>query len=453
MNQPQFIKNLPVPVRMLFRPMLLISLGLHALVLMLPTSFDPNKAQPPKKEDAIKITKLPPAVKPSPETSPQSSPQPTTQPILQRSQSTPRQTTTNIPQSTVPSRYQEPRYQQTPYSQQQQRPIPQEPRSQQLPYSHQQQQLIPEEPGSQQAPYSHQQQQLIQEVNQPEPTSNQQESPPPENPISPQPKNNPPQTSEIPDPSREFFEKFPRYPGATPGSAAVLRQDFEEAAYIFHTEDDLQTVAAKFEKELLPNDDFSRPKTKTNSDDFKVYEVSTDSGDETKYLHLISKDGKIAIYLESDEYSLNELMELKIEDNREYFFFSSHISTAIGEIAKTHNLEDFDSEEERNLLNEKDIFDDKIFNFTSAKKTRSSDVTPKDIAKSLDEQLQISNKQLEADQKFEKLSEEGQYGKGNLLYLVKNSKFKSYVTLAPATDDQGQRITVIILSQEDPRKN
>ncbi|NES22217.1 MAG: hypothetical protein F6K41_25670 [Symploca sp. SIO3E6] len=473
MNQPHFLKKLPVPVRMLFRPMLLISLGLHAVVLMSPTLPNWRKVEPLKKEEAIKVTKLPPAVEPSPEASPQLSPQPTTQSSSQRSQptsersqptsprtttnipqSTSPQATTNIPQPTVPRTYPKPIYQQ---------PIYQQPTYQTPTY---------QTPTYQQQPYSPEPKKVVKEVNQPEQNSNQQEPQVPENqtpenqtpenqsPENQSPENQTPspttnnQTQNPPaDPSIEFFEKFPRYPDAAQGSGGVLRPGFEEAAYLFNTEDDWQAVAAKFEKELLPNDDFASPQEVTDTDDFKVYKVSTATGDETKYLHLIANDGKVAIYLESDKYSLNQLMELKIEDNPEYLLFTLYVSSAISKTKdKDELLEDFDKD--LDLLNDKEIFTQGSFDLDNARKTKSSSVKPRDIVESLNKNLQVVNSKskLEEDQQIEELSEVGKYGNDNLLYLVKNSKFSSYVTLAPAKNHQGEPITVMILSDQDPRR-
>ncbi|NER24056.1 MAG: hypothetical protein F6J96_25800 [Symploca sp. SIO1C2] len=448
MNQPHFLKKLPIPVRMLFRPMLLISLGLHAVVLMLPTSLNWTKVEPLEKEEAIKVTKLPPAVKPSPEASPQSSPQPTTQPRIEKSQSTSPRSTANIPQPKEPRTYQKPTYQQPTY-----------------------QQPVYRQPTYQQKPYSLEENKVIQEVNQPEPNSNPQEpqlpenktpenktpenkipeNKTPENQPTPPTNNNP--TQNPPDPSIKFFEEFPRYPDASQGSAGLLRPEFEEAAYLFNTEDDWQAVTAKFEQELLPNDDFARPQEVTDADGFKVYKVSTATGDETKYLHLIAKDGKVAIYLESEEYDLSQLKELKIEDNKEYQEFVSSLSFAIEFTKLEYSLENFDSEQDLDLLNEKEIFTQDTFDFQIARKTNSSSVKPKDLVTSLNTHLQSLNSELEEEQKIEDLSEVGKYGNENLLYLVKNSKFKSYVTLAPAKNDQGEPITVMILSDQDPRQN
>jgi hypothetical protein len=77
MNQPYSKRNLPFPLWVL---MLLVSLGLHGLVLMMPIPSDPRKAQLPK-QAKIKITQLPTfASPPSLKLSPQPSPQPASSP-------------------------------------------------------------------------------------------------------------------------------------------------------------------------------------------------------------------------------------------------------------------------------------------------------------------------------------------------------------------------------------
>lgn len=54
------LKNLPAPIQLLIKPMLLISLGLHGLLLLVPTSSEENPILA-KKEEAVKITQLPDA--------------------------------------------------------------------------------------------------------------------------------------------------------------------------------------------------------------------------------------------------------------------------------------------------------------------------------------------------------------------------------------------------------
>jgi hypothetical protein len=87
MKPLDFLKNLPAPAQMLFRPMLMISLLLHGVLLMLPIPSEQEKPKLPRKEARVKITQLPTPV-PSPKSSPQSSSKPNPQPSSQLSQST-----------------------------------------------------------------------------------------------------------------------------------------------------------------------------------------------------------------------------------------------------------------------------------------------------------------------------------------------------------------------------
>ena len=87
MKPLDFLKNLPAPARMLFRPMLMISLLLHGVLLMLPIPSEQEKPKLPRKEARVKITQLPTPV-PSPKSSPQFSSKPNPQPSSQLSQST-----------------------------------------------------------------------------------------------------------------------------------------------------------------------------------------------------------------------------------------------------------------------------------------------------------------------------------------------------------------------------
>lgn len=52
-------KSLPAPLRVLFHPLLLVTIGLHALILFVPLRSE-QKAEPPKEEkkEAVKITQL-----------------------------------------------------------------------------------------------------------------------------------------------------------------------------------------------------------------------------------------------------------------------------------------------------------------------------------------------------------------------------------------------------------
>lgn len=63
-------KKMQLPWRSLIRPMLLASVGLHALILFFPTGSDKPKTEKPKEEEAIKLTQLAPknktVVRPAP---------------------------------------------------------------------------------------------------------------------------------------------------------------------------------------------------------------------------------------------------------------------------------------------------------------------------------------------------------------------------------------------------
>ncbi len=118
MNAPYPLKKLPAPLQGLIRPMLLISLVLHGLVMLVPV---PDKEASPKKEEkSVKVTQLPtttspPTIKRSPQPSPKPAPpkavtpitrqpvlanRPRPQPIVQAPRSRPVQST---PSTIAPS--------------------------------------------------------------------------------------------------------------------------------------------------------------------------------------------------------------------------------------------------------------------------------------------------------------------------------------------------------------
>lgn len=83
MNQLNFLKNLPTPVRMLIRPMLYVSLGLHGLFLLIPiASNSPSNSAAEEPEERVALSQLAPSPSPSP-TLP--TPQPTPSPTVQSS--------------------------------------------------------------------------------------------------------------------------------------------------------------------------------------------------------------------------------------------------------------------------------------------------------------------------------------------------------------------------------
>lgn len=100
------LKNLPPSLQAWFRPMLLISLGFHGLLLTLPMPQQPKlEPLPPKKAEKVKITTLLAASSPSPKASPKpflNALQPTPKPTPKRVIPPPQQRVTSPPPVPIP---------------------------------------------------------------------------------------------------------------------------------------------------------------------------------------------------------------------------------------------------------------------------------------------------------------------------------------------------------------
>jgi hypothetical protein len=97
MAQTYFLKNVPSPLRSLIRPMLVLSLGLHALILFVPLQGEKQPEPLKEEEKQVKITQLP-TVRPSPKPAAVKRRAPT------RKITTPRRTTTATPPAVAPTR-------------------------------------------------------------------------------------------------------------------------------------------------------------------------------------------------------------------------------------------------------------------------------------------------------------------------------------------------------------
>jgi hypothetical protein len=64
MTQPRFWKNLPAPLRLLLRPWVIVSVGLHVLFLLMPLP-DRSSSELPISEEPIQITELPASTPPA----------------------------------------------------------------------------------------------------------------------------------------------------------------------------------------------------------------------------------------------------------------------------------------------------------------------------------------------------------------------------------------------------
>ncbi|HEY9833000.1 MAG TPA: hypothetical protein V6D26_20780 [Stenomitos sp.] len=434
MKSLDFLKKLPTPARMVFRPMLMMSLVLHGVVLMLPISLDIKKSELPKKEATVKITKLALAVKSSSQIAPQSSLKPTLQlnpherqinlrPTFQERQVnlpvTPQERQVNSPKIIVT------------------RPVPQTNPS---PSQSINQKLANSDTSKtkelqENSTTSKESTQTSQDSTQRSQDSTQKSK------ESTQTSQDSTQEPTVPQKIINFFATFPRYPGAEKGSGGVLRPDFENATYIFHTDNNLENVAAKFEKELLPTENFTRPKLIHNEDDFKTYEVSNSTGTETNYLHLIFKYNKTAIYLEKQNYTLAQLINEQTEERKNQLL-GGYIVAVIEGIKPQYKLDNFNPANDFDRLDEKDKFKAQKFDLKHAKKTTGDNpVSEEKLISSLETQLKLLN--------FDSLSPEGKYGTSTV-YKAKQGTSETYLVLAPAKDEQGKPITVIILSEEKP---
>jgi len=390
MNQSYFLKNLPAPLQFWVRPMLLISLGLHGILMATPMPSQRKPEAPKKEPEKVKITQLPttsssPAPKPSPVV-------PKPKPSLVLRQPNPpqpnpiiRQPTTVIPPVTTTKSIPRPTPSPTP---EQAKPSP-----------------SPEQA-------------------KPSPSPEQAKpSPSPEPSTTPEPTPNPA--------TQNPFADFPIYPNTQGGSLGLLSGDTDKSAR--NTTDGLDTVVAFYNKEL-PARKFNPKPLPTDDPNLKIYEVSKDGG-EFQFLHLISKDGKTVIVLASQQITdLKILKDAQTRSPEEITFYDNVLkplendenlilnSVEPGDIAKIPEANKF--------------ADPNKFEF----RTKTGKLAPK----SPQELFSIYEAQL-SQNGFTQISPEASYG-GGLTYKVTQGNFKIYIYFVVNTDNN----TVVILSKDSP---
>jgi hypothetical protein len=196
-----------------------------------------------------------------------------------------------------------------------------------------------------------------------------------------------------------------------------------------------------FEKDILPTENFTRPKPIRDEANFKTYEVSNSTGSEKNYLYLIFKDEKTVIYLEKENYTLAQLIKEQTEERKNQLL-GGFIMVGIEQIKPQYKLDNFNPANDFDRLEEKEKFKAQKFDLKHAKKTTADNpVSEEKLISSLENQLKLFN--------FESLSPEGKYGTSTV-YKAKQGTSETYLVLAPAKDEQGKPITVIILSEEKP---
>lgn len=419
MNQSYFLKNLPAPLQFWIRPMLLISLALHGLLLAIPMPSE-KKHPPAKKEpEKVKITQLPttPSLS-APKATPSAAvPKPKTSPVVVPPKPSPvvaspirprfqpiRQAALDIPPIPPVS----PRAKVIPRPQPQATPEPKKLLPTPLPTSAQ----TPPSPTAVETPPSSTPAQMP-----PSPTAL--ETPPSSTPA-------PTPDSTVKDPNADF----PIYPNAQSGSVGLLAGEIDKAAR--HTADGLDQVVAFYSKEL-PARKFN-PQPLTDEADLKVYQVSKEGGT-PQYLHLISKDGKTVILLASQQVpDLKSLKSAEARSNEEIAFYDSVLKPLENDenlalaAFEPSDIAKFPQPDKFNNLNK--------FEFRS-KTVPFKPMSPEELFAQVEARLSQSG--------FTQISKEAPYG-GGLTYKISQGNFTRYLFLVPTSDNR----TIVILSKDSP---
>jgi hypothetical protein len=364
------------PINLLIRPWFYLAVGLHAALLMLPTQWEFKKSQLPKEEDVVKITRIrgsdaKDASQSSAPPFPSSTPTPQPPPRSSQRQEVPaRLTAARSPELRLNAESQE------------------RERSE---------------------------------------TSSEPENDRPSSGTSPKKQT----TSEPTNPPDDFFENFPKYPNVRKGSGGVLRPEFENG-YVFNTGDSLETVVAKFERELLPPSPF-RWENRTNESNFRVYQVFRSSDDESKFLHLIFEENKTVLYLESQLYSLEDLKNAKTEPMND-------LKTAeiLLVFLKSGNLLD-KNEDAINQIVHPELFDRSGFTFYVPQ------TQPIDFS-SVDNFIAALEKNLKKEDTTYEMRKVSDYQEG-MLYKLTQENSHIYLIFVPTKEQK----TVIVMSPNDPR--
>ncbi|MEQ9485034.1 hypothetical protein [Coleofasciculus sp. F4-SAH-05] len=276
MKSPELLKNLPTPVHKVWRPMLLVSLVLHGIVLILPVPSTWEKSEP---EEQVKVTQLP-SLSPSPKSSVNSAEAPTAQTSPTPNQPTPfvsafssKPTINSFPDPIQPTPDFSPTIEFSPG-------IWGNPKSSPSP-----------SPSS-----SKDETQTIEEKN----TDQTLDSGIDTNDVN------------VEDPLEKFLTNFPFPEEAAIGSLGILTGEADTSAR--HVQQPLGQVIKYYSKEL-PDRNYTLANPSIDEPDFKVYRVSQD--DVSQYLHLILKGENTIISLSKTQLDRADLPELTAEKAEE----------------------------------------------------------------------------------------------------------------------------------------
>lgn len=358
--------------------MLLVALGLHGIVLMLPISSDVDKPEPPEK--LIKITQLP-TTQPSPKSSPHSSPKPTLRTTPQPSPLIRRQPTQQLANPII--------LQATPSQNKRSQPETS-------------QQDSRESSSSKSKPTSQESESQKPQSSQ-SPTSNSEDNSKPSNDED---------KTKVKDPLEEFLKNFPFPPNAIVGSLGVLSQDADASAH--HVNQQLLQVLKYYSKELPPKEYTLTSTPVTDDVDLKIYQVS--KGTVSQYLHLISQGENTVIFLSATQIARNDLANLNAETAEEREFKET-LQQSIN-VALTKELT---SDIKNKLAGGK--YND--FGILFGK-------TPAQLGNEFSNALK--GRAFEVGERPIDLGEEG------LIYSVKKNNFEGFIQLIPAEDGSGTAI-------------
>jgi hypothetical protein len=378
---PDVLPNkLPANLQFWIRPMLIISVVLHGLVLATPMKEEKKAVEPAKKEpEKVKITQLPtksstPAPKIAPVTPPKASsvvvpPKPAPVVPPKPAAIPPIVAQPKPPQPVIPP------------------PIPPQviPRPQPIPSPS----PVAAQPIPSPSPVA------AQPIPSPSPVAAQ----PSPSPVAAQPSPPPPPPS-----TQDPFADFPVYPNAVAGSLGLAPGEADKAAR--NTTTDLATVVAYYDKELASKKFESKPTTAEST--LKVFQVS--KGGVSQYLHLIGKDASTVIVLAPQPLDLKSLADVAVEppEAREFQsvlgqLLNVDVLPAIG-LGDLQDAGPFQTAEVKSILGE------------------VKDVTPQALGISLESGLRSAQ--------FEVSPLNPNFG-GGILYQVKKSSFIGYLTLVP----------------------
>ncbi|MEQ9359725.1 hypothetical protein [Coleofasciculus chthonoplastes] len=299
MKSPELLKNLPTPVHKVWRPMLLVSLVLHGIVLILPVPSTWEKSEP---EEQVKVTQLP-SLSPSPKSSVNSAEAPTAQTSPTPSQSTP----------FVSAFSSQPRI--NPF------PDPIQPTPDLSP-------TIEFSPGIWGNPKS---------SPSPSPSSSKDETQTIEEKNTDQTLDSGIDTNDVnvEDPLEKFLTNFPFPEEAAIGSLGILTGEADTSAR--HVQQPLGQVIKYYSKEL-PDRNYTLANPSIDESEFKVYQVSQD--DVSQYMHLVFKGETTIIFLSKTQLDRADLPDLAAEkaEERELQNILEQIMVA-GEYTKELNTE------------------------------------------------------------------------------------------------------------------